>query len=213
MVFQILSSRQISRNQASLKFLSRKWSYITSTKRHIICHIFPVLRCNNFNFSSAMKSHNIIKKRNLLLICYFLFLKISSELWKRTREKRKHMFQFRKSDISGFADPFIILKNRNNFIHFPLHESLLASNKKSTRIWRIMFDRGRGISKPVSRVASRAQKPVKTTRYSYYGSITMAQYQQPSEILHRMQSEKRHNRKCCPPAFYQRSLRKGESLY
>lgn len=31
----------------------------------------------------------------------------------------------------------------------------------------------------------------------------MAQYQQPSEILHRMQSEKRHNRKCCPPAFYQ----------
>lgn len=94
-VFQILSSRQISRNQASLKFLSRKWSYITSTKRHIICHIFPVLRCNNFNFSSAMKSHNIIKKRNLLLLCYFLFLKISSELW--NVKKENICFNFEKA--------------------------------------------------------------------------------------------------------------------
>lgn len=132
-----------------------------------------------------MKNHNNIKKRNLLLLYYFPFLKmrrtyaiyileILSEILKRTHEK-KRVSQFRrKSDVSRFwwsdqrTNKSIELKNRNlnNFIHFPLHESLLASNKKSTRIWRIMFDRGRGISKPVSRVASRAQKPVKTTRYS-----------------------------------------------
>lgn len=77
-----------------------------------------------------MKNHNNIKKHNLLLLCYFPFLKmrrtyaiyileISSEILKRTHEK-KRVSQFRrKSDVSRFwwsdqrTNKSIELKNRN----------------------------------------------------------------------------------------------------
>lgn len=115
----------------------------------------------------------------------------------------KHASEFwRKSDVSRYADPIekevtIHQTKKNNFIRHSLSPRSSqqkvgdascsigdAEYRNQSHVWR----------------ASRGQKPVKTTRY--YGSITTAQYQQPSEILHRMQSEKRHNRKCCPPAFY-----------
>lgn len=72
-----------------------------------------------------MKNHNNIKKRNLLLLCYFPFLKmrrtyaiyileISFEILKRTHEKNAYLNFDEKATYQGFDDLIKELTNPSN---------------------------------------------------------------------------------------------------